>query len=120
MIQYESIANILRALQEQFTCQEKEIERLRIENSKLKSGIWREEEMARLKSEYGRMKEEYYRGFPISKEEKKIIDEFKIHHKGYYGAIGGGFTYRFVPTSIGISGTIIAMNGDELEFRELR
>lgn len=65
------------------------------------------------------MKEEYHRGFPISNEEKAMIDEFKSQHKGYYGAIGDGFMYQFIPTSIGISGTIIATKGDKLEFREL-
>lgn len=119
MIQYDSVENILQALREKFSRQEKEIERLRQENTKLKSGIWKEEEVARLKHEYDRMKEEYYQGFPISKEEKAMIDEFMSQHKGYYGAIGGGFTYQFLPTSIGVSGTIIASNGDELEFREL-
>lgn len=48
-----------------------------------------------------------------------MIDESMNQHKGYYGAIGGGFTYQFLPTSIGVSGTIIASNGDKLEFREL-
>lgn len=119
MIQFDSIESILHVLQEQFSRQEKEIERLRQENTKLKNGIWKEEEVARLKHEYDRMKEDYYRGFPISKEEKALIDEFMSQHKGYYGAIGGGFTYQFLPTSIGVSGTIIASNGDKLEFREL-
>lgn len=119
MIQFESIENILQALREKFSRQEKEIEQLRLENAKLKSGIWKEEEMARLKDENDRMKEEYYRGFPISKEEKAMIDEFKSQHQGYYGAIGGGFTYQFIPTSIGMSGTIFASNGDKLDFREL-
>lgn len=118
MIQYDSIENIFQALQERFLRQEKEIERLRQENTKLKNGIWKKEEVARLKQEYDRMKEDYYRGFPISKEEKAMIDEFMNQHKGYYGAIGGGFTYQFFPTSIGVSGTIIASNGDKLEFRD--
>lgn len=119
MIQYDSIENILHVLQEQFSRQRKEIELLRQENAKLKNGIWQEEEVVRLKHEYDRMKEEYYRGFPLSKEEKSMIDEFMNQHNGYYGAIGGGFIYQFVPNSIGISGTIIASNGDKLEFREL-
>lgn len=119
MIQFESIENILQTLREKFSRQEKEIEQLRLENAKLKNGIWKEEEMTRLKHEYDRMKEEYYRGFPISKEEKAMIDEFKSQHKGYYGAIGGGFTYQFIPTSIGVSGSIIVSNGDKMEFREL-
>lgn len=119
MIQFESIENILQALREKFSRQEKEIEQLRQVNTKLKNGIWKEEEVARLKHEYDRMKEEYYQGFPISKEEKAMIDEFMNQHKGCYGAIGGGFTYQFLPTSIGVSGTIIASNGDKLEFREL-
>ena len=119
MIQFDSIESILHVLQEQFSRQEIEIERLCQENTKLKKGIWKEEEVARLKHEYDRMKEDYYRGFPISKEEKALINEFMNQHKGYYGAIGGGFTYQFLPTSIGVSGTIIASNGDKLEFREL-
>lgn len=119
MIQFESIENILQTLQERFSRQEKEIELLRQENANLKSGIWQKEEMARLKYEYDKMKEDYHRGFPISKEEQSMIDEFMRKHKGYYGTIGGGFTYQFNPTSIGVSGTIIATNGDKLEFREL-
>ena len=119
MIKYDSIENILQSLKEKFFRQEKEIERLRLENAKLKNGIWQEEEMAWLKAEYDRMKEEYHRGFSISKEEKAMINEFINQHKGYYGAIGGGFSYQFIPTSIGIIGTIIASNGDKLVFREL-
>ena len=119
MTQYDSIENILHVLQEKFSRQGKDIESLRQENIKLKNGIWKEEEVSCLKHDYDRMKEEYYRGFPISKEEKAMIDEFMNLHKGYYGAIGGGFIYQFVPNSIGISGTIIASNGDELVFREL-
>lgn len=114
-----SINDLCFALKEKFVRQERELEMLRVENDKLKSGIWREEEMARLKSRYDKMEKEYHRGFPISELEQEMINRFMAEHRADYGAIGGGFTYRFVPTSIGVAGSIVAMNGDELTFREL-
>ena len=36
-----------------------------------------------------------------------------------FGAIGGAFTYKFTPTSIGITGEVIAPNGESFTFKEL-
>lgn len=119
ILEVPSINDLCFALKEKFARQERELEMLRMENDKLKSGIWREEEMARLKSKYDKMEKEYHRGFPISEQEQEMINQFMAEHRADNGAIGGGFTYRFVPTSIGIAGSIVAMNGDELMFREL-
>lgn len=119
ILEVPSINDLCLALKEKFARQERELEMLRVENDKLKTGIWREEEMARLKSKYDKMEKEYHRGFPISEQEQEVINQFIAEHRAYNGAIGGGFTYRFVPTSIGVAGSIVAMNGDELTFREL-
>lgn len=119
ILEVPSINDLCFALKEKFARQERELEMLRVENDKLKSGIWREEEMARLKSKYDKMEKEYHRGFPISEHEQEMINQFVAEHRADFGAIGGGFTYRFVPTSIGVASSIVAVNGDELVFREL-
>lgn len=100
------------------------IEHLEEENKRLKSDAYKDEELAKMKSEYDRMKEDYFRGFPISEEEhKKInewIDEQMKKHPGIGGAIGGRFTYEFLPTGIGTAGTIIdSFTGDKFTFQEL-
>jgi len=97
---------------------------LRKEIEKVKSEKYADEELAKMKSEYEKMKEDYFRGFPISEEEhKKInewIDEQMKKHPGIGGAIGGRFTYEFLPTGIGTAGTIIdSFTGDKFNFQEL-
>lgn len=64
--------------------------------------------------------------FNLSEEEthnvniwkKKHIEE-KHNNLSYSGAIGGKFTYEFIPTSIGIIGTIKCSCGEEFCFCEL-
>ena len=98
-------------------CLTKEIE-------KVKSEKYADEELSRLKSEYDKMKSDYYRGFPISEEEDKNIKEWiknqQEKNPGIGGATGGRFTYKFIPTGLGTSGTIIdSFTGDEFTFQEL-
>lgn len=99
-------------------------ERLREDNKRLKDSIYKDEELTRLKEENEKLREDYYRGFPISEEEEKKIKEWtrkqmeKNPSNG--GAIGGRFTYEFVPTGIGISGTIRdSLTGDSFNFLNL-
>lgn len=98
---------------------ENRIKRLQEENEELKEGVWEKEEVKHLKENYERMKEEYYRGFPISTEEWAKIEKFKEAHPQPSGVSGGGWKYTFVPTALGTSGKIQAMNGDVLEFQEI-
>lgn len=99
-----------------------EIEKLKAENAHLKSEAYKDAEMAdmqkkvdRANEERKKMSEDYYRGFPLSKEESEAIYAWQRQHdkeehgneKGYHGAIGGGFTYEFVPTSIGTVGECV-------------
>lgn len=99
--------------------QEDCIAELKDENERLKAENYKDEELAKMREEVKAAEEEkkkvlddYYRGFPISKEEKDSIYEWQKQHdveehgnkSGYHGAIGGGFSYRFVPTSIGVVG----------------
>ena len=97
---------------------------LKKEIEKVKSEKYADEELSRLKSEYDRMKSDYYRGFPISEEEDKNIKEWiknqQKKNPGIGGAAGGRFTYKFIPTGLGTSGTIIdSFTGDEFTFQEL-
>ena len=94
------------------------------ENQKLKDEHYEQDELAKMKKEYDRMKEDYYRGFPISEDElTKIhewIDKQQEKKPGLGGAIGGRFIYKFVPTSVGVSGTIIdSFTDDKFTFQEL-
>ena len=67
------------------------IEHLEKENKRLKSDAYKDEELTKMKSEYDRMKEDYFLGFPISKEEwekikvwqNKIIDKSTKEKKLY-------------------------------------
>ena len=94
------------------------------EIEKVKSEKYADEELTRLKSEYDKMKSDYYRGFPISEEEDKNIKEWiknqQEKNPGIGGTVGGRFTYKFIPTGLGTSGTIIdSFTGDEFTFQEL-
>lgn len=94
------------------------------EIEKVKSEKYADEELSRLKSAYDKMKSDYYRGFPISEEEGKNIKEWiknqQKKNPGIGGAAGGRFTYKFTPTGLGTSGTIIdSFTGDEFTFQEL-
>lgn len=94
------------------------------EIEKVKSEKYADEELSRLKSAYDKMKSDYYRGFPISEEEGKNIKEWiknqQKKNPGIGGAAGGRFTYKFIPTGLGTSGTIIdSFTGDEFTFQEL-
>lgn len=102
------------------------ISALREENDFLKNKYDINEEIKELKK---RLKEESYKnlnGFPITEEEAKAIEEWQKKHEkevhngsSYAGAIGGRYSYHFVPTSIGTSGTIRCSCGAEFEFQEI-
>jgi len=97
---------------------------LRQENERLKSEAYKDEELSKMKESYEKLKEDYFRGFPISEKEKKEIDAFVDRilkeHPWNVGCIGGRFVYEFIPTSIGILGTIKdPISGEKLEFRKL-
>ena len=81
------------------------------ENNKMKNEIYKDEKMQEMSKKFQKMREDYYRGFPISEKESLAIQEWKeehekIHHKNdeYHGCGGGGYNYIFYPTAIGTSG----------------
>ena len=85
----------------------------------LKQEKWADERLIETKDKLKTMSEEYYRGFPISAETGSRINEWKKNHRHDGGAIGGTFTYEFIPTSIGTIGTIKCICGDSFTFEDL-
>lgn len=64
--------------------------------------------------------------FDTSKEEDTKIEKWKKKHlkkkhngNTYFGAIGGNWTYEFIPTSLGDIGTVKCSCDEEFTFREL-
>lgn len=108
------------------------IRRLEEENKKLKEENYKDEEMAAMKARLDKMQEDYYRGFPISEEEKKKIEGWKNKHDRYVhmirsiddrleigGSIGGRYKYEFIPTSIGTIGVVKCRCGEQFVFRDI-
>ena len=119
----EKIEDVLQTLYNQFRAVKVRNDYLREENEKLKSDAYKDEELSKMKSEYEKMKDDYFRGFPISGEEDKKVTEWikkqMEEHPGNVGAIGGRFTYQFTPTGVGTFGTVIdSSTGDKLTFQE--
>lgn len=125
----DSIEKDLKRIYDHYRSVVNENKYLRKENERIKSEKYQDEELSTMKERYDKMKSDYYRGFPISEKESERIkdwinnltkDEAKDEVLTKIGAIGGRFTYRFTPTSIGVIGTIEdSITGEKLTFQEL-
>ena len=115
----EELANCIQETLDYAEQQEKINEELRDEN-------WKDEQLQAMKTKYDKMEAAYRRGFPISEEQAEKISEWKEkhvenHHGGvlHGGAIGGSWEYHFIPTSIGVCGTVYCSSCREKMKREL-
>lgn len=121
----------IRAIQCRNADNEKRIKYLEEENKKLKEGHYKDDEMQEMKKTLDKMYNDYWRGFPISEEENKAIENWKKEHDekvhGYTkemrmkaeGVSGGRYSYHFVPTALGTSGVIKCSCGAKFEFQEI-
>ena len=117
-LEYQS-QNIVNDLLKRLRQLELSVENLKKENAELKSEHYKDEQLSNMKDKLNRMEKDYYRGFPISEEEEAQINKFQDKYRKYYGAIGGAFTYKFTPTSIGVIGEVIAPNSESFVFKDL-
>lgn len=96
------------------------IEKLKLENERLKSGVYENSVVKELEEENKRLRQDNLRGFPITEEQQKLIREWQLKHEDEIhgrktleerlragGAIGGKYFYRYVPTSLGVVGEIV-------------
>jgi len=95
-----------------FDQQEQAIIKLREENKQLRDEHFKDKELKKMKEKLKEAEADCSRGFPISIDELRLITEWYARHiqnkhngSSYCGTIGGGYTYTFAPTSIGIIGT---------------
>ena len=106
------------------------IQELSSENEQLKSAHFENAEIKRLQEEVESLRAESIRSFTIDEAEAaQIRNWIRQHelerHEGdddsqRTGAIGGNYTYSFIPTSIGVLGKIkCGLCGAELVFQDM-
>lgn len=128
---FENTHNLIEELKTRFDSQEDKIKYLEEQNKKIQEKNWAEEKYQKMQSRYETMQKDYYRGFPISEEEKRKIQDWKKTHDAtehnantlekrikLEGVSGGRFKYIFIPTSIGTVGYIQCNCGKDFCFRD--
>ena len=106
----ETISDVYEQFKEQLQSLRNQCDDLQ---AKLNDQYANDKEIVRLQEIIDEQNSELQYGFGITKEENEIITEWIKKHNlkkhgseiVYYGAIGGGMTYIFVPTSIGTVGS---------------
>lgn len=93
-------------------------ENLREENEQHRNKTYEIGYVSKLREENKRLKEDYYRGFPISKEEKESIDKWTTEHYKTCNRISG-CSYHFYPTELGVAGVVQCSCGAKFEFQEI-
>lgn len=119
---YDSFEDCINSLKEYNQKQEQKIAALQAENNLLREEFYKDKIVKKLKKEISNLQ----LGFNISEEEWKQINEWKKKHEqekhegnNYHGAIGGNYTFIFVPTSIGVIGTVRCSCGEEFTFQNI-
>ena len=120
----ETISDVYEQLTEQLQSLRNQCDDLQ---ARLNDQYANDKEIVRLQEIIDEQDSELQYGFGITKEENEIITEWIKKHNlkehgsetVYYGAIGGGMTYIFTPTSIGTVCKIKCSCGEEFCFREL-
>jgi|InofroStandDraft_1065614.scaffolds.fasta_scaffold56628_3 hypothetical protein len=127
-MRYPSFEKCMDGIKEIVKEQEQTIENLRKKVSELNDEHFRDEKLNQLQKELEKVKSDCQRGFPITEEEQRIIQEWKDTHfkekhrdrnLNWAEAIGGRFTYTFIPTSIGVIGEVTCSCGESMTFSNL-
>ena len=120
---FDDIKESLQKVYDQFRRLKYENEHLLEENKRLKSESYKDEELAQMKASYVKMQDDYYRGFPISKEEMERIHRWMDElTKDYPEAKinSGRFHYEFYPTALGTAGEVVdSITKQRFTFQEI-
>ena len=120
------VKKALEDIEKQYQKQEKKLERAEAALKEFKSQVYKDEQMRNMKETLDIMSKDYYRGFPISKEQKKEIDEWIKEHENkyhggypcYHGINNSGYSYRFQIKITGIEANIICNDCRNKAFKE--
>ena len=131
MITVYDLDDCLTAIKQRHEDQELRIEYLLQENKKLHDEHYKDDTIQDLQKQIDKLEAENRRGFPIFESEWDAIEKWKDKHDIEVhglntldkklkagGAIGGRYSYHFVPTSIGTVGTVKCKCGAEFTFQE--
>lgn len=131
-VEVEPVDKCMKMLQYRFNDKNRTINNLRNQIKDLTDSQHKDKKLQEMKAELEKMQREYNRGFPITDDEWKAIETWKEKHdrevhgltecnERVGGAIGGRYTFEFIPTTIGIIGTIKCGDcGEKFTFRELK
>ena len=123
----EEVNKKLDEIRGQFARANKLNEQLSEENYRLRDEHFKEKELAEMGKILEQMRADYWRGFPISEEEEKKINEFQKEHDTnfhsnptqYHGVSGGGYEYVFYPTGLGTIGYCICSECKSRAIKEM-
>ena len=132
MIRVDDFYQSIDSIKWQYEADQNKIKILTEQNKKLRDEKYKDEELQKLTKKLEECRKEVRRGFSISEDEEKSINEWKKKHESEkhgiktdrdiinaHGAIGGAYTYHFLPTSIGDIGEVSCSCGEKFCFREL-
>ena len=143
LMQVHDIDTVCENLKELYNSQEKQLIHLQRQMKELADENWKDTELQKMRDELKSARAELGRGFGISEAEAAEIEAWRLQHMEKRhgcktledrlragGAIGGSMSYEFVPTSIGVVGTVYCgacrrkafqdANGDYEKYRRLR
>jgi hypothetical protein len=138
-----SFLNCVGAIIDRINEAEEEKQKAQAKVKEYETSINADVRVKEIKAKYEEATQALYRGFGISKKEYEQIDHWKKEHDAKRhglnsiekrmradGAIGGRYTYEFLPTSIGTVGTCVCgkckqkafeeAKGDREKYRELK
>lgn len=109
----------IESIKERNAEQNERIKSLAEENKRLKSEHYKDTELQNLQHKYDELRKDAYRGFPITKEEEKLIDEWKYKHEMQEHP-RASYCYIFTPTPFGVTGIIKCTCGAAFGFSNLK
>lgn len=131
-MEVETVDKCMKMLRYRFDDQKKTIDNLRNQIKELTDSQYKDKELQKMKAELEKMQREYNRGFQITDKEWGAIEAWKEKHDREVngltecneragGAIGGRYTFEFIPCSIGTVGTVKCGDcREKFTFRELK